>query len=127
MGDGHRETLFPCIFCGEEAFLGRASARPGWLHDKCAEKAVEVHQTAKERIVELSGLVERRDARVEEQAEEIGKLNYALVALEKAESDYRFTYEMRGGGDIRTVRAWDVLRKAGDQARATFKAIRGQG
>jgi hypothetical protein len=44
----------------------------------------------------------------------------ALSELSDAEASYRKAHDLYGGGDIRTGRAWDRLRRAGDKARAAL-------
>ena len=42
----------------------------------------------------------------------------ALDGLQKAEAEYRFAHDRFGGGHSDTGRAWDLMRRAGDRARA---------
>lgn len=41
-----------------------------------------------------------------------------LQLLAEAEADYRHAHDVHGGGHTTTGRAWDRMRRAGDQARA---------
>ncbi len=50
----------------------------------------------------------------------------ALGDLENCEAEYRHDHDIYGGGDIRTGRAWDRLRRAGDRARAIIARIKGE-
>jgi hypothetical protein len=45
------------------------------------------------------------------------ELFQALDKLQKAESKYRQTHDQFGTGNLDTGRAWDALRRAGDDAR----------
>ncbi|MCE2842362.1 MAG: hypothetical protein LW689_06215 [Novosphingobium sp.] len=68
-------------------------------------------------IKELKAAEERgaRMARIEE-----------LKALADAEQAYRKAHDLYGGGDIRTGRAWDAMRRAGDAARQALAALEGK-
>ena len=57
----------------------------------------------------------KRVARIEE-----------LKALADAEQAYRKAHDLYGGGDIRTGRAWDAMRRAGDAARQALAALEGK-
>lgn len=46
-----------------------------------------------------------------------------LKALADAEQAYRKAHDLYGGGDIRTGRAWDAMRRAGDAARQALAAL----
>lgn len=60
---------------------------------------------------------ERDEARAE-----VDGLKKALYRLATCEADYRAKHDMLGGSDIKTGRAWDALRKAGDSARKALAA-----
>lgn len=45
------------------------------------------------------------------------KIRKILEELAEAEKTYRYIFESFGAGNIRTGRAWDVMRKTGDKAR----------
>ncbi len=47
-------------------------------------------------------------------------LREALDELAQAESRYRYAHDILGAGDLKTGRAWDLMRRAGDKARATL-------
>lgn len=46
----------------------------------------------------------------------------ALQELADAEQAYRKAYELHGGSDSRTGRAWDLMRRAGAKARVLCRA-----
>ena len=46
-----------------------------------------------------------------------------LRTLEEAEQAYRKAHDLYGGGDILTGRAWDAMRRAGDNARQALAAL----
>lgn len=52
----------------------------------------------------------------EEHKEKVSALGL-LTELATAEHHYRFCHDNYGSDDIKTGRAWDVLRRAGDKAR----------
>lgn len=54
-------------------------------------------------------------------AEQLRLLTEAASALEKAEATYRYCHDVLGGGDIKTGRAWDKMRRAGDRVRSLIK------
>jgi hypothetical protein len=54
---------------------------------------------------------------------EIARLTTALNALQQAEATYRYAHDVLGAGDTKTGRAWDLLKRAGDNARAALKDV----
>lgn len=52
---------------------------------------------------------------------EVERLREGLANLERAESEYRWAHDTIGGGDIKTGRAWDLMRRCGDRARALLE------
>lgn len=48
-----------------------------------------------------------------------------LRALANAEAEYRRSHDLFGTDDMRTGRAWDAMRRAGDKARAILTALGG--
>lgn len=48
-------------------------------------------------------------------------LREALEELQKAEATYRYAHDVFGGGDLKTGRAWDLMRRAGDKARSALQ------
>lgn len=52
---------------------------------------------------------------------EVERLREALDALATAEAEYRHLHDLHGGADIRTGRAWDWMRRKGDEARAALR------
>ena len=58
-----------------------------------------------------------RLAALEAQASRIAELEAGLRAIESAEATYRYAHDVLGGGDSKTGRAWDLMRRAGDRAR----------
>lgn len=55
--------------------------------------------------------------------EDVRKAHEALAELEQAEQAYRTCHDLHGSGDRRTGRAWDLMRRAGEKARALLKAV----
>jgi hypothetical protein len=51
---------------------------------------------------------------------EAAKLREALDALAQAEATYRYAHDVLGTGDPKTGRAWDLMKRAGDKARAAL-------
>lgn len=47
-----------------------------------------------------------------------------LRTLAEAEQAYRKAHDLYGGGDIRTGRAWDAMRRAGDNAHTAGNDLR---
>lgn len=47
----------------------------------------------------------------------------ALAALTFAEADYRAAHDLYGDGSREAGRAWDLMRRAGDRARATLAKL----
>lgn len=52
--------------------------------------------------------------------EEVKLLRGALADLAFAEADYRQTHDLYGDGSKEAGRAWDLMRRAGDKARAAI-------
>jgi hypothetical protein len=52
--------------------------------------------------------------------ERIERLREALDDLQQAEANYRLTHDSQGERHTATGRAWDLMRRAGDKARATL-------
>jgi len=48
----------------------------------------------------------------------------AALLLHEAESHYRMMHDYNGGGNIKTGRAWDRMRRAGDNARNAITEYR---
>ena len=57
---------------------------------------------------------------IETQAREIERLREALGELSAAEKNYRKCHDLLGSSDRKTGRAWDLMRRAGDTARAAL-------
>ena len=53
--------------------------------------------------------------------ERIAEMSDALQALALAEANYRKKHDLLGSGHIETGRAWDIVRRAGDAARAILE------
>lgn len=67
-------------------------------------------------------MVAVRLARLTAQSGEGERLREALFFLASAEAEYRRLHDLHGDGDIRTGRAWDRMRRRGDEARAALRA-----
>jgi len=50
----------------------------------------------------------------------------ALEALANAEYEYRYMHDLHGDDDLRAGRAWDWMRRKGDDARAAIAKARGE-
>ena len=59
--------------------------------------------------------------------EERDELLNALKTIAVAEADYRKSFELKGSDHIETGRAWDLLRRAGDQARLRLRLAKADG
>lgn len=55
-----------------------------------------------------------------------GDVREALGELEVTERNYRLQHDLHGGDDMRTGKAWDQMRRAGDRARALLSTLKGQ-
>lgn len=58
--------------------------------------------------------------------DEIEALRGKLDELQKAEAAYRYAHDILGSGDSKTGRAWDLMRRAGDAARALLAPATGE-
>ncbi len=54
---------------------------------------------------------------------DLAKAREALTALQDAERRYRQEHDLHGDGSTKAGRAWDVMRRKGDIARAALKEI----
>jgi hypothetical protein len=52
---------------------------------------------------------------------EVSALREGLRNIESAEKDYRWMHDTLGGGNAKTGRAWDLMRRYGDRARALLE------
>lgn len=68
----------------------------------------------------------RINARISTLETDKKRLSEALALLEHAEAMYRLAHDLYGGGDIRTGRAWDSMRRAGNTARTALQSISGE-
>ena len=57
----------------------------------------------------------------------IDEIVAALTRLADAEQHYRLMHDLHGDGDMRAGRAWDLMRRAGDQARDALRAMAAEG
>lgn len=71
------------------------------------------HGHAREHIPALSDALTRLKAEVERKDE-------ALDDLQQAEAEYRLMHDRHGDGSQAAGRAWDLMRRAGDKARAAL-------
>lgn len=54
---------------------------------------------------------------------EVERLREALDGLQQAEATYRSAHDRHGDGSSKAGRAWDLLRRAGDKARAALASL----
>lgn len=58
-------------------------------------------------------------------APKVEELREALERLEQAEANYRRAHDLYGAGSREAGRAWDLMRRAGDEARAILAKAQG--
>lgn len=72
--------------------------------------------TSGEALTKLQAMGQEFDATSGEEM----RLRERLVALATAEAEYRKLHDLHGDDDMRTGRAWDWMRRKGDEARAAL-------
>ena len=107
-------TLLPCPFCGGEARL--AGFDEGYV--ECADCGATANMDGNFQGSPAEAWNTR--AATASNAAMVAELVEHLDLLANREQQYRAMHDLKGDGSHEAGRAWDLMRRAGDQARTTL-------